>query len=167
LPEQRLAQRAIDQLDVEPGRRAVHHDRRRRVRLAGSDPGGKRQATPGQRHGHGRDVVAPVPEVVGAARPRHLPQRSGNGLDQLDAVRTLGAVGETEREPRRAAFEHDRLFRLALHAPGESELFGHLGLRLLQVVHDDPGVVQVRVVRKQGRHGASLLPAVSMYGAIN
>ena len=119
----------------------MHHDRRRRVRLAGSDPGGKRQATPGQRRGHGRDVVAPVPEVVGAAWPRDLPERSGNGLDQLDPVRALRAVGEAEREPRRAAVEHDRLFRLALHAPGEPEMFGHLGLCLLQVVHHDPGVI--------------------------
>jgi len=154
LPEQHLAQRAIDQLDVEPGRRAVHHDRRRRVRLAGSDPGGKRQATPGQRRGQGRDVVAPVPEVVGAARPRHLPQRSRNGLDQLNPVRALRAIGEAERERRRPAFEHDRLVRLALNTPGEAELLGHLGLRLLQVVHDDPGVIQVRVVGKQGRHGS-------------
>jgi len=153
LPEQHREQRAIDQLDVEPGRRPVHHDRRRRVRLAGSDPGGERQASRGQRRGHGRDVVGPVPEVVGAARPRDLPQRSGNGLDQLDPVRALGAVGEAEREPRRAAFEHDRLFGLTLHAPGEPELFGHLGLRLLQVVHDDPGVIQVRVVGNRGRHG--------------
>jgi len=141
LPEQHLAQRAIDQLDVEPGRRPVHHDRRRRVPLAGSDSGGKRQATPGQRRGHGGDVVAPVPEVVGAARPRDLPERSGNGLDQLDPVRALRAVGEAERELRRAAVEHDRLFRLALHAPGEPEMFGHLGLCLLQVVHHDPGVI--------------------------
>jgi hypothetical protein len=153
LPEQHLAQRAIDQLDVEPGRRPVDHDRRRRVRLAGSDSGGKRQATPGQRRGHGGDVVAPVPEVVGAARPRDLPQRPGNGLDQLDPVRALRAVREAERERRRTAFEHDRLFRLTLYVPGEAELPGHFGLRLLQVVHDDAGVVQVRVVGKQGRHG--------------
>jgi len=141
LPEQHREQRAIDQLDVEPGRRPVHHDRRRRVRLAGSYPGGKRQAMPGQRRGHGRDVVAPVPEVVGAAWPRDLPERSRNGLDQLDPVRALRAVGEAEHEPRRAAVEHDRLFRLALHAPGEPEMFGHLGLCLLQVVHHDPGVI--------------------------
>ena len=86
------------------------------------------------------------------ALPGHGTSHSVPGMAWTSSIRCgpLRAVGEAECEPRRAAVEHDRLFRLALHAPGEPEMFGHLGLCLRQVVHHDPGVIQVRVVRKQG-----------------